>query len=108
MSTVQRAHRQQKAAGRPELHFSVLIFGVHGLNILQRRYERLTCGGLDEVSPMEFCCGDWDGLIAGAAWLVFVQNDNARRTKASYTKYEYRVAMRDGTTLFTQVYVPKA
>lgn len=47
-------------------------------------------------------------LVADTAWLVFVQNDNARRTKASYTKYEYRVAMRDGTTLFTQVYVPKA
>ena len=27
--------------------------------------------------------------------------------KAHYTKYEYRIAMRDGTRLFTSVYVPK-
>ncbi|MDB5309794.1 MAG: X-Pro dipeptidyl-peptidase [Gemmataceae bacterium] len=27
--------------------------------------------------------------------------------KATYTKYEYRVPMRDGVTLFTSVYVPK-
>ena len=27
--------------------------------------------------------------------------------KAHYTKYEYRIAMRDGVHLFTSVYVPK-
>src|SRR5579862_3375403 len=27
--------------------------------------------------------------------------------KANYTKYEYRIPMRDGTRLFTAVYVPK-
>ena len=27
--------------------------------------------------------------------------------KAHYTKYEYRIAMRDGMHLFTSVYVPK-
>ena len=27
--------------------------------------------------------------------------------KANYTKYEYRIAMRDGKKLFTSVYVPK-
>ena len=46
-------------------------------------------------------------IVAGAAWLVYVHNDGARRTKASYTKYEYRIPMRDGVTLFTQVYLPK-
>ena len=28
--------------------------------------------------------------------------------KAHYTKYEYRIPMRDGKRLFTAVYVPKA
>ena len=28
-------------------------------------------------------------------------------TKAHYTKYEYRIPMRDGVKLFTAVYVPK-
>src|SRR5215472_945601 len=28
-------------------------------------------------------------------------------TKAHYTKYDYRIAMRDGVRLFTSVYVPK-
>ena len=27
--------------------------------------------------------------------------------RSNYTKYEYRIAMRDGTKLFTSVYVPK-
>jgi hypothetical protein len=27
--------------------------------------------------------------------------------KANYTKYEYRIAMRDGVHLFTAVYMPK-
>ncbi|MCS0589168.1 CocE/NonD family hydrolase [Massilia norwichensis] len=30
-----------------------------------------------------------------------------RELRASYTKYEYRIPMRDGTRLFTVVYVPK-
>lgn len=37
--------------------------------------------------------------ILGAQGLEYV--------KANYTKYEYRVAMRDGKRLFTSVYVPK-
>ncbi len=27
--------------------------------------------------------------------------------KANYTKYEYKIAMRDGVRLFTSVYIPK-
>ncbi len=45
-------------------------------------------------------------LAAGAAWLLYVRLDNTRRTKKLYIKYEYRVPVRDGVTLFTQVYVP--
>ncbi len=45
--------------------------------------------------------------VAVAAWLVYVRNDGAHRTKTSYTKCEYRIPMRDGVTLFTQVYLPK-
>lgn len=32
---------------------------------------------------------------------------NADNVRARYTKYEYRIPMRDGVRLFTQVYVPK-
>ena len=32
---------------------------------------------------------------------------NSDQVRARYTKYEYRVPMRDGVRLFTQVYVPK-
>ena len=46
-------------------------------------------------------------IAAGAARLIYVHNDGARRTRASYTKYEHRIPMRDGVTLFTQVYLPK-
>jgi putative CocE/NonD family hydrolase len=44
-------------------------------------------------------------LIAGAA----AQDQPAEIfVKAHYTKYEYRIPMRDGVRLFTAVYVPKA
>jgi uncharacterized protein len=38
--------------------------------------------------------------LAGAA-------QNADNVKARYTKYEYRIPMRDGVRIFTSVYVPK-
>ncbi|HEY6248188.1 MAG TPA: hypothetical protein VIX17_29910, partial [Pyrinomonadaceae bacterium] len=44
---------------------------------------------------------------------VFVSKDAAQQeqkenyVKAHYTKYEYRIPMRDGKRLFTAVYVPK-
>jgi putative CocE/NonD family hydrolase len=43
---------------------------------------------------------------AAAAW-YFLGRDSARQTKAKYIKREYRIPMRDGVTLFTQVYVPR-
>src|SRR5437667_10231619 len=33
--------------------------------------------------------------------------DKPEPLKATYTKYEYRIPMRDGVKLFTAVYVPK-
>ena len=45
-------------------------------------------------------------VIAGAAWLYYVRTDATRQTRARYKKYEFRIPMRDGVTLFTQVYVP--
>src|ERR1700749_1210374 len=47
------------------------------------------------------------GIVAGGAWLFRLRNDGSRQTKAHYIKYEYRIPMRDGATLFTQVYVPR-
>ncbi|MDX2268923.1 MAG: CocE/NonD family hydrolase [Bryobacter sp.] len=44
-------------------------------------------------------------LLAAFAWLASGQG--LEYVKANFTKYEYRVAMRDGKKLFTSVYVPK-
>lgn len=44
-------------------------------------------------------------LMVSTASAVFGQGKEA--VLASYTKYEYRIAMRDGVRLFTSVYVPK-
>jgi putative CocE/NonD family hydrolase len=41
-----------------------------------------------------------------AVWRA-VRPDAAAYTKTHYAKYEYRIPMRDGVKLFTQVYVPK-
>jgi uncharacterized protein len=46
-------------------------------------------------------------VIAGAAWLIYLRTDTTRQVRARYRKYEFRVPMRDGVTLFTQVYLPK-
>ena len=45
--------------------------------------------------------------VAGAAWLFYSRGNGASQTKARYIKYEYRIPVRDGVTLFTQVYVPR-
>jgi len=45
-------------------------------------------------------------LIAGVAALVAGAAD-AAYVRQHYTKYEYRIAMRDGVRLFTAVFVPK-
>jgi len=51
------------------------------------------------------------GLGAGAFYQTQDEEDLARRqleyTRAYYTKYDYRIPMRDGVKLFTTVYVPK-
>lgn len=41
-------------------------------------------------------------LIPGIAWAQGIEY-----VKANYTKYEYKIPMRDGTRLFTAVYAPK-
>jgi predicted acyl esterase len=46
-------------------------------------------------------------ILAGAAGLFYLRTDSTGQTKARYTKFEYRIPMRDGVTLFTQVYIPK-
>ena len=51
--------------------------------------------------------------LAAAAWAVTVSGQVKPATapeedvKARYTKYEFRIPMRDGVRLFTSVYVPK-
>jgi putative CocE/NonD family hydrolase len=46
-------------------------------------------------------------LILFAASPGFVAAQGLEYVKANYTKYEYRIPMRDGNKLFTAVYVPK-
>ena len=48
-------------------------------------------------------------LIFGLQFAAFAQEaaPDAQRVKERYTKYEYRVPMRDGMRLFTVVYAPK-
>ena len=51
-------------------------------------------------------------LVTAATGLVFATSQQAaaqgiEKVLANYTKYEYRIPMRDGKKLFTAVYVPK-
>jgi putative CocE/NonD family hydrolase len=46
-------------------------------------------------------------LLLAAALPAAVSAQGLEAVKAAYTKYEYRIPMRDGTKLFTSVYVPK-
>ena len=51
-------------------------------------------------------------FACGALLLAQPNNQDQRKqeleyTRAHYTKYEYRIPMRDGVKLFTSVYVPK-
>src|SRR5436853_452741 len=46
-------------------------------------------------------------LCSLAAAQAQTATPNADQVRARYTKYEYRVPMRDGVRLFTAVYVPK-
>jgi predicted acyl esterase len=46
-------------------------------------------------------------LIAFVGWRYVVSRPSSAFVKANYTKREYRIPMRDGVKLFTQVYAPK-
>ena len=47
------------------------------------------------------------GLASGASAQSKPDAPPAYDVKANYTKYEYRIPMRDGVHLFTSIYVPK-
>ena len=46
-------------------------------------------------------------LLCAAALPGAAAAQGLEAVKAAYTKYEYRIPMRDGKKLFTAVYVPK-
>ncbi len=46
-------------------------------------------------------------IMAVAAWRIMRTRDDVPQAKAQYIKHEYRIAMRDGVKLFTQVYAPR-
>ena len=45
--------------------------------------------------------------LVPACWPASLAAQGVEYVKANYTKYEYRIPMRDGARLFTAVYVPK-
>ena len=47
------------------------------------------------------------GLLPAQAPLADTARKQLEYTRAHYTKYDYRIPMRDGVKLFTSVYVPK-
>jgi putative CocE/NonD family hydrolase len=49
----------------------------------------------------------WVLFLTAALFSPAVQGQGLEYVKANYTKYEYRIPMRDGAKLFTAVYVPK-
>lgn len=51
-----------------------------------------------------FCCLMFAGLVQGADKKA--QDDRADYIRSHYAKYEYQIPMRDGTKLFTAVYIP--
>jgi putative CocE/NonD family hydrolase len=46
-------------------------------------------------------------LITFAGWHLVAGRTSSAFVKANYTKHEYRIPMRDGVKLFTQIYAPK-
>jgi len=46
-------------------------------------------------------------LVVGSVWSISARAQGLEHVKANYTKYEYRIPMRDEKRLFTAVYVPK-
>ncbi len=49
----------------------------------------------------------WPVWLALAAWPAWLSAQGIELVKANYTKYEFRIPMRDGVKLFTAVYLPK-
>src|SRR5690348_11819084 len=56
---------------------------------------------------LAFAAGAHAGTTLAAADAAADAPASQRDLRALYTKYEYRIPMRDGTKLFTVVYVPK-
>ena len=76
--------------------------------------NRLTLEGISRMMMQRavilFFLTVWGVLIGGAQNGVSAQTmptPAPSRVRERYTKYEYRVPMRDGARLFTIVYVPK-
>ena len=96
-----------------------------------RRCSRLSTDSSGQIHPPFALCADRTGSIPSPetaamprlgvntllrllfviVWLAFgpspTQAQGLEYVKAHYTKYEYRIPMRDGVKLFTSIYVPK-
>ena len=59
------------------------------------------------LPPVRFCWPLVFALLAPVSSAAAVWAQGLEYVKANYTKYEYRIPMRDGKKLFTTVYAPK-
>jgi putative CocE/NonD family hydrolase len=59
------------------------------------------------LAPLAFAQGRGVSAEAGSGAAAAAPADRAAFIRANYTKFEYRIPMRDGIKLFTSVYVPK-
>src|SRR5215470_5112796 len=64
-------------------------------------------GGLTLASALLFAASVFVGWEIASAQEIAKEPPKEDYVKARYTKYEYRIPMRDGKRLFTSVYVPK-
>lgn len=87
-------------------------FGNRMIPSYERSRRVLGAPGARRASWLMICAVVLGSLIGPASFAQEEdQEDLARRqleyTRANYTKYDYRIPMRDGVKLFTTAYVPK-
>src|SRR5215470_5825848 len=64
-------------------------------------------GGLTLASALLFAASVFVGWEIASAQEIAKEPPKEDYVKARYTKFEYRIPMRDGKRLFTSIYVPK-
>src|SRR6266542_3495804 len=68
--------------------------------VLQRHFRGTGCYSISQYIIEHSNCGNSEGHMT-------LPTDEVYNAREHYTKYEYRIPMRDGVKLFTSVLVPK-